>query len=82
MLENPQVQTWLEEQRRKIAEMLRSVGEELDPESRRMAEAFAFEGKTPANHEGLRREVSGSKEAAAASTAAGASRGRKNRKPE
>lgn len=68
MLENPQVQTWLEEQRRKIAEMLRSVGEELDPESRRMAEAFAFEGKTPASHEGLRREVSGSKEAAAVAT--------------
>ncbi|RMY72694.1 hypothetical protein D0863_04349 [Hortaea werneckii] len=68
VLENPQVQTWLEEQRRKIAEMLRSVGEELDPESRRMAEAFAFEGKTPANHEGLRREVSGSKEAAAVAT--------------
>ncbi|GAB1736357.1 hypothetical protein NU219Hw_g7019t1 [Hortaea werneckii] len=48
--------------------MLRSVGEELDPESRRMAEAFAFEGKTPANNDGLRRELSGSKEAAAVAT--------------
>ncbi|TKA64906.1 hypothetical protein B0A55_10291 [Friedmanniomyces simplex] len=34
VLENPQVQVWLEEQRRKIAELLRSIGEDLDPESR------------------------------------------------
>ncbi|TKA30177.1 hypothetical protein B0A50_02896 [Salinomyces thailandicus] len=65
VLENPQIQTWLEEQRRKIAEMLRSIGEELDPESRRVAEAFAFEGKTT---DGIRREASGSQEAAAVAT--------------
>ncbi|KAK5118762.1 hypothetical protein LTR85_007968 [Meristemomyces frigidus] len=68
VLENPQVQEWLEEQRRKIAELLRSLGEDLDPESRRAAEAFAYEGKTPATDDGLRREASGSKEAAAVAT--------------
>ncbi|KAK3111863.1 hypothetical protein LTR53_012455 [Teratosphaeriaceae sp. CCFEE 6253] len=68
VLENPQVQIWLEEQRRRIAELLRSIGEDLDPESRRQAEAFAFEGKTPATHAGLRREASGSWDAAALAT--------------
>ncbi|TKA59208.1 hypothetical protein B0A55_12308 [Friedmanniomyces simplex] len=68
VLENPQVQVWLEEQRRKIAELLRSIGEDLDPESRRQAEAFAFEGRTPATHDGLRREASGSRDAAALAT--------------
>ena len=68
VLENPQVQIWLEEQRRKIADMLRSFGEEFDPETRRVAEAFAYEGKTPATDDGLRREVSGSKEATAIAT--------------
>lgn len=68
VLENPQIQAWLEQQRQKIAELLRSIGEELDPQSRQAAEAFAFEGKTPANDEGLRREASGSKEAAAVAT--------------
>ncbi|KAK4544532.1 hypothetical protein LTR36_004104 [Oleoguttula mirabilis] len=68
VLENPQIQEWLEEQRRKIAELLRSLGEELDPESRRAAEAFAYEGKTPATDDGLRREASGSKEATAVAT--------------
>lgn len=68
VLENPHIQEWLEEQRRKIAELLRSLGEELDPESRRAAEAFAYEGKTPATDAGLRREASGSKEAAALAT--------------
>lgn len=62
------MQVWLEEQRRKIAELLRSIGEDLDPESRRAAEAFAYEGKTPATDDGLRREASGSKEAAAVAT--------------
>ena len=68
MLENPQVQEWLEEQRRKLIVLLRSIGEDLDPESRRAAEAFAFEGRTPATDAGLRREASGSTEAAAVAT--------------
>ncbi|EME47781.1 hypothetical protein DOTSEDRAFT_69649 [Dothistroma septosporum NZE10] len=68
VLENPQVQEWLEEQRRKVAELLRQIGQELDPESRRAAEAFAFEGRTIDNDEGLRREASGSEEAAALAT--------------
>ncbi|EMC96564.1 hypothetical protein BAUCODRAFT_24313 [Baudoinia panamericana UAMH 10762] len=68
VLENPQIAEWIEEQRRKIAELLRSIGEELDPESRRQAEAFAFEGRSPVNDAGLRREVSGSREAAALAT--------------
>lgn len=49
--ENPEVQRWVEEQRRKLAELLRSIGEELDPQSRRAAEAFAFEGRTPSADE-------------------------------
>ncbi|KAK1065758.1 hypothetical protein LTR74_007639 [Friedmanniomyces endolithicus] len=68
ILENPLIQVWLEEQRRKIAELLRSLSEDLDPESRRLAEAFAFEGKTPATHPGLEREASGSQDALAAAT--------------
>ena len=68
VLENPQIQAWLEEQRQKIAELLRSIGEELDPQSRRQAEAFAFEGRTPATDPAINREVSGSKEAAAVAT--------------
>jgi len=47
VMENPQVQEWLDQQRRKIIELLRTVGADLDPESRRAAEAFAFEGRTP-----------------------------------
>ncbi|GAB7354607.1 hypothetical protein MBLNU459_g5046t1 [Dothideomycetes sp. NU459] len=47
VLENPQVKEWIEEQRRKIAEALRSLGEELDPQARRQAEAFAYEGQLP-----------------------------------
>lgn len=47
VLENPQVKEWIEEQRRKIAEALRSLGEELDPQARRQAEAFAYEGRLP-----------------------------------
>ncbi|KAK0927927.1 ATP-binding mismatch repair protein [Friedmanniomyces endolithicus] len=68
ILENPLIQAWLEEQRRKNAELLRSLSEDLDPESRRLAEAFAFEGKTPATHAGLEREASGSQDALAAAT--------------
>ena len=68
LLENPQVQAWLEEQRQNIARLLQSIGEELDPQSRRAAEAFAYEGKTTTNDEGLQREASGSKEAAAIAT--------------
>jgi len=45
--ENPQVKEWIDEQRRKIAEALRSIGNELDPQSRRQAEAFAYEGRLP-----------------------------------
>ena len=68
VLEYPQVQAWLEEQRQKIAELLRSIGEELDPQSRRAAEAFAYEGKTPVNEASLRREATGSIDAVARAT--------------
>jgi hypothetical protein len=68
VMENPQVQEWLEQQRKKIIELLRTVGADLDPESRRAAEAFAFEGRTPANDEGIRREANASIEAAAVAT--------------
>jgi hypothetical protein len=68
VLENDQVKAWLEEQRQKIAELLRSIGEELDPQSRRQAEAFAFEGRTPATDEAVSRERDGSQEAAAIAT--------------
>ncbi|KAH9826077.1 Ubiquitin-interacting motif [Teratosphaeria destructans] len=68
VLENPAVQVWVEEQRQKIIELLRSIGEELDPESRRQAEAFAYEGRTPATDAGLRRESDGAREAAAVAT--------------
>lgn len=68
VLENPQIQVWLEEQRRKIQELLRSIGEELDPQSRRVAEAFAFEGQTAADDAGIRREAAASKHAAAIAT--------------
>ena len=68
IIENPQIQAWLEEQRQRIAELLRSIGEELDPQSRRAAEAFAFEGQTPATNPGLKREATGSEEAAAVAT--------------
>ncbi|KAK4974819.1 hypothetical protein LTR28_009829, partial [Elasticomyces elasticus] len=40
--ENPQVQEWLEQQRRRIAEALRALGDDMAPETRREAEAFAF----------------------------------------
>ena len=66
--QNPQIQAWLEEQRKKIAELLRQIGEELDPASRRAAEAFAYEGRTTANDEGLAREAEGSQQAAALAT--------------
>lgn len=65
---NPQIQAWLEEQRQTIAELLRQIGQELDPESRRAAEAFAYEGRTVVNDEGLAREARGSSQAAALAT--------------
>lgn len=68
VLENPQIQAWLEQQRQKILELLRTLGEELDPQSRQAAEAFAFQGRTPTDDPGLRREASGSLEAAAKAT--------------
>ncbi|CZT19934.1 uncharacterized protein RCC_05791 [Ramularia collo-cygni] len=68
VLENPQIQIWLEEQRRKIQELLRSIGEELDPQSRRAAEAFAYEGQSVANDAGIRREAAASQHAAAIAT--------------
>ena len=68
ILENPHVQAWLEEQRRRIAELLRSGGEELDPESRRQAEAFAFERRLTVTDTELRREASGSRQASAVGT--------------
>lgn len=68
MLENPQVQQWLDQQRRHLAELLRTLGPDLDPQSRREAEAFAFEGRTPSNDEAIRREAQASREAAALAT--------------
>jgi hypothetical protein len=68
VMENPQVQEWLDQQRRKIIELLRTVGADLDPESRRAAEAFAFEGRTPENDALIRREADASIEAAAIAT--------------
>ncbi|KAM3423353.1 hypothetical protein BST61_g790 [Cercospora zeina] len=66
--QSPQVQAWLEEQRKRIAELLRQIGEELDPQARRAAEAFAFEGRPVNNDPGLARESAGSREAAALAT--------------
>ncbi|OQN97909.1 hypothetical protein B0A48_16220 [Cryoendolithus antarcticus] len=66
--ENPEVQRWLQEQRDRLLELLRSIGAELDPQTRREAEAFAFEGRSPINDEGLRREAEASREAAALAT--------------
>ena len=63
ILENPQVREWIEEQRRKIAEALRSLGDELDPHTRRQAEAFAFEGRLPGSQ-----EMTGSQNAVAIAT--------------
>lgn len=72
--ENPEIQRWIEEQRRRIAELLRSIGEELDPQSRRAAEAFAFEGCTPTNDAVLRQETDVSENVAAATTGRSLSR--------
>ena len=55
VLENPQVHAWIEQQRRALVDLLRSVGQELDPESRRQAEAFAFLNRTPESNEMSRR---------------------------
>lgn len=68
VLENPQVQQWLDQQRRHLAELLRTLGPDLDPQSRREAEAFAFEGRTPDNDEAIRREAEASRDAAAVAT--------------
>lgn len=51
-----------------LVELLTSVGHELDPESRRQAEAIAFEASPTPTDAGLDREASGSKEAAAVAT--------------
>lgn len=68
VLENPQVQQWLDQQRRHLAELLRTLGPDLDPQSRREAEAFAFEGRTASNDEAIRREAQASRDAAAVAT--------------
>lgn len=66
---NPQVRAWVEEQRHKIAEALRSLGDELDPQSRRQAEAFAFEGRIPGQRpEAARRESEAARDAVAKAT--------------
>ena len=62
------MQQWLAQQRRHLAELLRTLGPDLDPQSRREAEAFAFEGRTPTNDEAIRREAEASREAAAVAT--------------
>ncbi|KAG9756908.1 hypothetical protein KCU73_g4678, partial [Aureobasidium melanogenum] len=63
--ENPQVKEWVEEQRRKITEFLRTFGDELDPQSRREAEAFAYEGRLPTQ---TREEAAGTASAIARAT--------------
>lgn len=69
LMANPQVRAWVEEQRRKIAEALRSLGDELDPQSRRQAEAFAFEGRIPGQRpEAARRESEAARDAVAKAT--------------
>lgn len=45
VLENPVVRAWIEEQRVKLTELLASFGDQLDPESRQQAEAFAYPGR-------------------------------------
>lgn len=65
MYENPQVKEWVEEQRRKITEFLRTFGDELDPQSRREAEAFAYEGRLPTQ---TREEAAGTANAIARAT--------------
>lgn len=65
MYENPQVKEWVEEQRRKITEFLRTFGDELDPQSRREAEAFAYEGRLPTQ---TREEAAGTANAIARTT--------------
>lgn len=50
-LQSPEVKEWLEEQRRKLAELLRTMSEGLDPQTRQEAEAFAFEGRMPTARE-------------------------------
>ena len=68
VLENPEVQRWLEEQRQKLIVLLRSIGSELDPQSRREAEAFAFEGRTADNDPAIQLESEASREAVAVAT--------------
>ncbi|TKX21239.1 hypothetical protein C1H76_6780 [Elsinoe australis] len=62
-LQSPEVKDWLEEQRRKLAELLRNVSEGLDPQTRREAEAFAYEGQMPSP-----REIEGMQSATAVAT--------------
>ncbi|PNS20992.1 hypothetical protein CAC42_3329 [Sphaceloma murrayae] len=62
-LQSPEVKEWLEEQRRKLAELLRTMSEGLDPQTRREAEAFAYEGQMPSP-----REMQGMHNAAAVAT--------------
>lgn len=50
-LQSPEVQEWIEDQRRKLVELLRTVSEGIDPHTRREAEAFAFEGRMPTAQE-------------------------------
>ncbi|KAI4716784.1 hypothetical protein E4T48_06989 [Aureobasidium sp. EXF-10727] len=63
--ENPQVKEWVEDQRRKIAEFLGTFGDQLDPQSRREAEAFAYEGRLPTQS---REEAAGTANALARAT--------------
>ncbi|KAF2154430.1 hypothetical protein K461DRAFT_293078 [Myriangium duriaei CBS 260.36] len=50
-LQSPDVREWLEEQRQKLVEVLRSMSETLDPQTRSQAEAFAYEGRLPTQQE-------------------------------
>ncbi|THX26274.1 hypothetical protein D6D12_06313 [Aureobasidium pullulans] len=63
--ENPQVKEWVEDQRRKITEFLRTFGDSLDPQTRREAEAFAYEGRLPNQ---TREEAAGTANAVARAT--------------
>ncbi|CAC9890173.1 unnamed protein product, partial [Aureobasidium pullulans] len=62
---SPQVKEWVEDQRRKITEFLRTFGDSLDPQTRREAEAFAYEGRLPNQ---TREEAAGTANAVARAT--------------
>lgn len=82
MIENPQVREWVEDQRRKLADLLRTFGDQLDPRTRSTAEAYAFRGVGLGNGQDLtsRRESQGAQAAAAVATGVATDRGDASRR--